>query len=215
MKKLLVFGCIVLLQLGFFGSLNAQTEQDPSKVVRESVDVVLGTIAEQKKLSGGEVTDQMVQALIDVLEPVVDFNSIARSVMGKHGKGATEEQKQRFTRIFKDSIVRFYTKNFITFEIVEVNVVDQKPDFDPKKGRASVQLQATDSNNNGYDVRYSMRTNDQGEWKVRNFLIEGVNVGLTFLNQFDGAMNSRNNDIDGVIDNWSSEIKSSLDKKKQ
>jgi phospholipid transport system substrate-binding protein len=51
-----------------------------------------------------------------------------------------------------------------------------------------------------------MRTNSKGEWKVRNFLIEGINVGLTFLNQFDGAMTSNNYNMDKVIAGWSDEI---------
>lgn len=207
MKKLLIISSMVLLQCSLlFSPALSAVEQDPSQVIRESVDTALSTIEEQKKLHGEEVTDEMVKAVLDVLEPVVDFQSIARSVMGKHAKKASAEQKQQFTKVFVDSLVRFYMKSLLTFEIREVKVFDQKPDFDPSKGRASVRLLATDADSKTYEVRYTMRTNSNGEWKVRNFLIEGVNVGLTFLNQFDGAMTAHDNDIDEVIANWSAEI---------
>ena len=207
MKNLGLISCIVTLLCGlFFSSAFSAVQQDPSQVVRESVDIALATIEEQKKRHGEEVTEEMVKAVIDVLEPVVDFQSFTTSVMGKHAKQATAQQKQEFQQVFVNSLVRFYMKSLLTFEIREVRVFDQEPDFDPSKGRASVRLEATDADNKTYEVRYTMRTDKNGEWKVRNFLIEGVNVGLTFLNQFDGAMAAHDNDIDKVIANWSADI---------
>jgi ABC-type transporter MlaC component len=70
---------------------------DPSQVIRESTGQVLTVLAEQKELHGKEVPVQMVRALIEVLEPVVDFQSIAGSVMGKHGKKANDLQLNRFS----------------------------------------------------------------------------------------------------------------------
>jgi phospholipid transport system substrate-binding protein len=207
MKKVLLFSCIAFLQLSFLSTLAlSEVPKDPTEVVRVSVERVLKTIEEQKKLHGETVTDEMIQALMEILEPVVDFQSISRSVMGKHAKQANDQQIDTFNKVFEESLVKFYSNSLITFEIKEVTVLEQKPDFDPAEGRATVRVQATDGDNNLYEVRYTMRTNSEGEWKVRNFLIEGINVGLTFLNQFDGAMASNNNDIDKVIAGWSDEI---------
>lgn len=207
MKKLIFICGMFLLQLGLvLNPASGAIQQDPSQVVRESVDKVLSTIEEQKKRNGNEVTEEMVRELLSIMETVVDFGSFTRSVMGKHAKQASAEQKEAFKNVFIDSLVSFYRKSFLTFEIREVEVFDQEPDFDPTKGRASVRLVATDTDNNSYEVRYTMRTDQDGAWKVRNFIIEGINVGLTFLNQFDGAMAAHNNDIDQVIANWTAEI---------
>ncbi len=207
MKTLFLFSCIAFLQCALLPtSAITEVQQDPSQVVRESAERVLTTIAEQKKLHGKEVTVQMVQALIEVLEPVVDFQAIAGSVMGKHVKKANTQQLLKFTQVFTETLVRFYMKSLITFEVKAITVLEQAPDFDPDSGRANVQMQAIDGDSNSYDLRYSMRTNSKGEWTVRNFLIEGINVGLTFLNQFDGAMARHANDIDKVIVNWSDEM---------
>jgi phospholipid transport system substrate-binding protein len=207
MKALFLFGCIAIFQCGFFPTPAISTGQvDPSRVIRESTERVMTALAEQKKLHGEQVTEPMVGALIEVLEPVVDFQAIAGSVMGKHGKKANATQLQNFTEVFTRSLVKFYTKSLLTFKVKAVTVLEQDADFDPAGGRATVQMQATDSENNSYDIRYSMRANGKGEWKVRNFLIEGINVGLTFLNQFDGAMARHADDIDKVIVNWSDEM---------
>ncbi len=218
MKKLCLISYMAMLLTGLlFASAQSSVPQDPSQVVRESVDIALSTIEELKKRHGKdkEVTDEMVEAVIDVLEPVVDFQSFTTSVMGKHAKQATAQQKQEFRQVFVDSLVRFYMKSLLTFEIQGVKVFDQEPDFDPSKGRATVRVEATDADNKTYQVRYTMRTDKNGEWKVRNFLIEGINVGLTFLNQFDGAMAAHNNDINMVIANWSAEIDPKKEESKQ
>ena len=152
------------------------------------------------------MTDPMVQALIVVLEPVVDFPAIARAVMGKHAKTASDEQVERFTRTFKGTLITLYMKGFITFEVEEITVLDPAPDFDPDSNRTSVRMKAVGTDGTSYAISYSMRANDRGEWKVRNVIIEGINVGLTFLNQFDGAMAHHNNDIEKVINNWSAEM---------
>jgi phospholipid transport system substrate-binding protein len=196
MKALFLFSCMAFFQFTLSSTPAISAGQkDPSRVIRESTERVMTTLEEQ-----------MVRALIEVLEPVVDFQSIAGSVMGKHGKKANAQQLQKFTQVFTESLVRFYTKNLVTFEVKAVTVLDQDADFDPDSGRATVQMRATDSESNSYDIRYSMRTNGKGEWKVRNFLVEGINVGLTFLNQFDGAMARHADNIDTVIVNWSDEM---------
>lgn len=207
MKTNFLLHCMAFFYLIlFFTSTISAGQMDPSRVIRESTERVMTALAEQKQLHGGEVTEQMVRALIQVLEPVVDFQSMAGSVMGKHSKKANATQLQKFTEIFTESLVTFYTKSLITFEVKAVTVLEQEAGFDANSGRATVQMQAMDSDNNTYDIKYSMRTNGKGEWKVRNFLVEGINVGLTFLNQFDGAMARHAGDIDTVIVNWSTEM---------
>jgi len=207
MKALFLFSCIAFFQFALLPtSAITEVQQDPSLVIRASTERVLETIAEQKKLYGEKVTEQMVRVLIGVLKPVVDFQAFSRAVMGKHAKKADARQLQKFTQVFTESLVNFYLKTLITFEVKVVTVLEQKADFDANSGRATVYMQATGSDNSSYDLRYSMRTNSKGEWKVRNFLIEGINVGLTFLNQFDGAMARHANDINTVIGRWSDEM---------
>ena len=51
-----------------------------------------------------------------------------------------------------------------------------------------------------------MYLNDQGKWKLINIVINGVNLGLTFRNQFYSLMKSESNDIDLVIEKWITSI---------
>ena len=50
-----------------------------------------------------------------------------------------------------------------------------------------------------------MYLNKQGQWKLINIVINGVNLGLTFRNQFRALAEEFDGDIDKVILNWTSD----------
>ena len=56
-----------------------------------------------------------------------------------------------------------------------------------------------------YPAIYDMYLNDLGEWKLINIIINGVNLGLTFRNQFYSLM-KKENDLDKVIGKWIASI---------
>ena len=53
-----------------------------------------------------------------------------------------------------------------------------------------------------YPATYDMYRNKEGEWKIINIVVNGVNLGLTFRNQFYSLSIKRNADIDLVIEEW-------------
>ncbi len=54
-----------------------------------------------------------------------------------------------------------------------------------------------------FQVNYSMVRNAQNKWLIRNVILDGVNLGLTYRNQFKSEMNRSSNNLDHVIANWS------------
>lgn len=180
--------------------------EDPSRIIREATEDFMNTITTQQKQHGDQAVEKMVQPLLEILEPVVDFKAIAKGIMGRHAQQASEQQLMRFTQVFKEWLIRYYLDSLMNFEVKDVTVFDQPDDFNPESGRTTVRMQATTGNAKNYSIKYSMRADSAGHWKVRNFIIEGVNIGLTFLHQFDGAMERYDGKIDDVIANWSSEM---------
>jgi hypothetical protein len=45
-----------------------------------------------------------------------------------------------------------------------------------------------------------------GEWKLRNVIINGINIGKLFRDQFADAMQRNGNDLDKTIDGWAGEV---------
>jgi len=41
-----------------------------------------------------------------------------------------------------------------------------------------------------------------GEWQLRNIIIEDVNLGEIYRNQFEASARKNDGDLDAVIDTW-------------
>ena len=180
---------------------------NPAELIRGSTDRVLELLAEaQGAEASADTARRLAAQLEEALVPVVDFPGIARAVMGKHRSKATRGQQLAFAEVFRTSLISLYTRTFRAFEVEEARVQPLPPDFDAASDRTSVAMQVTTADGDNYDLAYSMRRDDDGAWVVRNIIVDGINLGLTYLNQFDGAM-ARHGSIDAVIDRWSEEMR--------
>ena len=208
MRQTTFFHLLIMSCLLFF-TLSASAQQDsntPREIIQESTDEVLDIIKEHQTLEESQMTEAMADELFQVLEPVVDFDAIARGVMGKHGKQATSQQKQDFSAAFKRSLSKLYMKSFQTFEIKSIEVLPLADDFNAQSDkRAYIKMKAQTGNNRIYSIDYAMGRKDSSQpWQVHNIILDGVNLGLVYMNQFDGAV-SRHGSVEAAINNWSAD----------
>lgn len=66
-------------------------------------------------------------------------------------------------------------------------------------------MQVKGSSGSIYPVSYTLEKIN-GEWKVRNVIINGINIGKLFRDQFQDSMQRNGNDLDKVINNWAGEV---------
>ncbi len=135
-----------------------------------------------------------------VLEPVVDFDFIARGVMGGYAKQATPAQRAKFASTFRRDLVATFARGVATFGNLDVKVIN--PGSAPSGNRVNV-LQEVRSKEGLTKVSYTLVRNRSGQWKLINVILNGVNLGKTFRGQFSQAMQANNGDIDKVIAGWS------------
>ena len=58
---------------------------------------------------------------------------------------------------------------------------------------------------NTYPITYKVRKNKNGDWLIINIIVNGVNLGLTFRNQFQALAEEHNENIDEIIKHWTSD----------
>lgn len=135
-----------------------------------------------------------------ILEAVVDFDYIARNVMGsKYWKDATPEQRVRFVDVFTAGMVRTYAKGMANFAEYDISVVP--PDGEITERRAEVVQKFKGPEGVGR-VAYTMGHNKAGEWKLINVTLDGVNLGKTLRTQFAQAVSENKGNITAAIDGW-------------
>lgn len=142
-------------------------------------------------------------ALNRIVGPVVDADGISRSIMTvKYSRKATPDQMVRFQENFKRSLMQFYGNALLEYTNQGITV---DPPRDESGDRASVGMQVKGNNGAVYPVSYTLEKVN-GEWKVRNVIVNGINIGKLFRDQFADAMQRNGNDLDKTIDGWAGEV---------
>ena len=186
--------------LFFFNQVFAESSSEYVEKIHE--DIVLVVRAKQGIYE--ENPEEFIKAISFALQPLVDFKRISRNVMGRYYKDANKEQIEKFNKVFKASLLETYSKTLAEFKDEEI-LVSSQVKKSPKGNREKVSLQIVTSTKI-YPAVYDMYRNKQGQWKLINIIINGVNLGLTFRNQFYSLMEKEGNNLDVVIEKWVTSI---------
>jgi len=125
--------------------------------------------------------------------------------MGQYYRQASAAQKATFAATFKDSLIRTYANGLAAYNNQKIVVLpfkaSDKPNF------AQVDVNVTGDSGTVYPVTFQMKKNAQGQWMAENLIVNGINLGLTFRNQFGSAVNDNNNNLDKAIAGWAPTVK--------
>lgn len=175
-------------------------EESPREVITRTANELLGIIEEARTYYDQD-PQRFYDSVESILEPSVDMRRFSAGVMAKYYRVASTEQRHRFLEVFKGSMIRTYAKGLLAFSNEEIRVLDPKgPSRDPERDSVEMEVVAVDGT--VYPILYSMRKGKDQKWRITNVTVNGINLGLTFRNQFDSAMQAHNRDFDYVIDNW-------------
>lgn len=133
-----------------------------------------------------------------VLDELVDFKILTRGIMGKYYKGATEEQVLEFRQTLRVYLIELYTKALVKFKSKSIEIIPLKK---PPTTKATISMKVTTQDDASFQLAYSM-AKKEAVWQVRNIIVDGINIGLTYRSQFDSMMITNGNDVDAVIANW-------------
>ncbi|MGH1486451.1 MAG: MlaC/ttg2D family ABC transporter substrate-binding protein [Cellvibrionaceae bacterium] len=173
-------------------------DSEPHRVVQDTTLKVL------KALDGGldpvKEPEKFVGQLSAILDPIVAFDYIAKGVMGNYAKQVSKEQVKQFASAFKLGLVNTYGKGMANFSDLEVAVLAPAKPLGEQRRIAVVQEIRGASGTN--QVSYSMAQNRQGQWKMINVVLNGINLGQTFRGQFAAAVQKNKGDVTKTINEW-------------
>jgi|TARA_B110000879_G_scaffold168547_1_gene218181 phospholipid transport system substrate-binding protein len=201
-----LFAVLVLSLAGVFGMASLSAAQDGANDPYQQIELVtvelLETIATYQA-GYPENEKAYFESLDALLLDRIDFAFIARNVMGSYNKVATTEQRARFATTFRNGLVETYGRGLIGYENQEIVLV--KAGTVAEGQRKLTVKQEIRSSDSVYPLEYSMARKKTGQWMVVNVVINGINLGKTFRNQFVRSAQRAGGDIEQVINGWSSE----------
>lgn len=176
------------------------------ELVQTTTDELLQRIVAKREIYIQD--NQIFDEIQDLLDPVIDFERIARRVMAKYYKSATVDQREKFVEVFKESLLKIYAKGLLEFDNQKVVVLDPPKNAEKRGDKQKVDIEVRDQGGAIFPISYSMYLDKTNAWKMENVIVNGINIGLTYRNQFSRLMKENKNDIDLVITDWTSKVNS-------
>lgn len=197
---------------------DAENAASPSArdVLEQTTTDVLAVIEEAREYADAD-PERYYQAVHEVLDPVVDFDGFARSVMGEYatstryrsldeeGRNKLRDQLERFSETMRVGLVRTYSKGLLAFGGSRVEIDDSSSKEEGR--RASLRQLIYSDQTQPYVVFYTMGRNRDGHWLIRNLVVENVNLGQIYRSQFEASARRYDGDIDEVIDTWDTQAR--------
>lgn len=198
-------------------AFNVWAEAEPAAVsvydlVENTTERVMKVVAEAEEYANDD-PDRYYAQVQTILDPLIDYRGFARKVMGPYasskryrsldeaGREELRAQLDEFTASMRLSLVRTYSKGLLAFGDARIEVAPDETDETSAK-RASVRQLIFTENPQPYVVMYQMGLEKEGDWKLRNVIIESVNLGEIYRDQFLASARQFDGDLNQVIANW-------------
>ena len=194
-KNFLVFFLLI-------NSLYILSDEDPYIFIDENAQKMVRVLTEDSSLFE---TDRALyeDKIKEIFEPMIDFRRVAASVMGKkYYLLATKEERAEFVLIFRDSLLDTYAETLAQWG--DSTITTEFPKNEEELSKNVEVKQTLDTGTSKYPISYKLRKSKDG-WKIVNIIINGVNLGLTFRNQFQALAVSHNENISDTLRNWVSD----------
>ena len=210
--RTLVIPLVLFITLGTATTMAWAASESAYDVIELTTQRVMAVVEDAADYADKD-PERYFSELQTVLDDVVDFAYFSRAVMGPYasrqrysslddaGKAQLRKQVKRFTAVMREGLVRTYGKGLLAFGGSRVEV--QRPEGADSDGDKIEITQLIYSDGpQPYSIEYQMRRGKDGSWKLRNLIVETINLGVIYRNQFQAAARDANGDLDAVIDNW-------------
>ena len=184
-------------------SIFSWSDEDPYLFIDSNAQKMVQVLTENVDLfeSDRELYENKIK---EIFEPMIDFRRVAASVMGKkYYLMASKDERALFVNIFKDSLLDTYAETLAQWGDSLISTEFPKSNLNIEITSVEVR-QTLDTGSSKYPISYKLRKSNEG-WKIVNIIINGVNLGLTFRNQFQALAVSHEEDIETTLKNWVSD----------
>ena len=203
--------CLAVTHSGSVCADQASASQREAAEVISDVTAQVMTVVAEANAYFDEDPDRYYREIDDALAGLVDWRGFATAVMGEYysrgrdmdqaGRANLKRQRDDFARTLREGLIRSYAKGLLAFGGARMEV--QGVEASPQSARvASVTQLVYGEAERVYTIRYQMGQYKDGAWRLRNLIIETINLGEIYRNQFSALARDADDDLDTVIAQW-------------
>lgn len=184
----------LLLGLSFGQQAYAIDQSDPKKMIEEVSNNLLIKVEKHR-----EELEQQPSKVIPFAEayilPYMDTARMARFVMGRFWRTASEQQQQDFVKGFTNTMIRSYAASLLALNITRVEVGNK---IEERPGRVLVSSEVFQADGNVSTIVYRLFLNRKTQnWMIYDVSIEGISLLLSYRKSYGSEL--ANKGIDQVV----------------
>ncbi len=169
---------LVVLMLVISTATHADTTPPRDVVMSAANGMATKLLANKERV---QTQDYYLEQLIDEeILPVVDHIYMARLVLGKFWRRASEAQQRQFVEAFKHKVIRTYAGAFRAYDDQEMRFSEAR--LSPSGNRALVKSEIMRVGAPAIKVDYKLFSRDD-RWQIYDVVIEGVSLVKSFSDQ--------------------------------
>ncbi len=173
--------------LFFFNLINFSYSKSSSELIRSVVDEA------SQILSSLDPVESKIIKLNDLAERSVDINRIAKYTLGKHRKNISENEKEKYFKLYKKYFLKNFSSRLIDYTDPKIIVIDENI-LNENFTIVNSHLEAT-SNNPELKINWRIYTKNPDRPLILDLMIEGLSLARAQKEEFNSIIQNNNGDI--------------------
>ena len=145
--------------------------------VKKTIDSIIEVVSKEEFKSDDKKTERQ-ELIRKIVEKKFSYPEMSRRSLAKHWKERTPEEKNEFTSLFGKLLESSYARKIEGFTDEKIIYVDEKV-----KGNVALVKTIIQKSNDEIPVDYKL-TRVDNEWKIYDFIVEGVSMIKNYRTQF-------------------------------
>jgi phospholipid transport system substrate-binding protein len=162
----------------FFHWLPSISAAEPMAEIRSAVDRAM-RILNDAELMSKDKKQERVNRLREIVDPLFDFEEMAKLVLGLHWGRRTPAEQRDFVALFRKLLEKIYADRSDSYDGEKIIVSREAVD----KDHAQVDSRVINRQGEEFSVVYRLRQTD-GKWKVYDVVVEDISIVKNYRSQF-------------------------------
>jgi len=170
---------IIVTTVFFVGLGGVSSAGEPLDLVKSAGERAIAVLKDPK-LKSPDKKKERVERLKEIINPIFDYDEMARRALGPHWRRRTPAEQEEFARLFRAFLEQIYSDKVDLYEGERIvfgrETVEQE----------YAQVESTVINAKGEEssVVYRLKRAD-GKWKVYDAVVENISMVNNYRSQFD------------------------------
>ena len=184
-KNIISFTLIII-----FAS-NYAFAQKPSDLIKEVVDEA------SRILSSSDPVEAKIINLNDLADNNVDINRIAKYTLGKHRKTISDEELNKYFKLYKKYFLKNFSSRLIDYTNPEIVIIDENV-INENFTIVNTILEAT-SKNPELKISWRVITKNPNKPLILDLLIEGLSLAKAQKEEFNSIIKNNDGEINALF----------------